>query len=402
VDNVTPTPRKLRIGLVIDAFSPSRGGGEAYVVNLARELLARGHEIHVFADRWDEEWEGVHYHRVPARWPGKTLPMMVFALRSARAIEEHDLDVIHAVGKALGMNLFNSHGGVEAKWLAQNFRSVSSPLYRAWKKLSRRLNPRHYFIAWLERKQYTDPRVRRYIAISDMLAGDIREAYGLGDDRMRVVYNGVDTERFHPAHRDVHRGAIRMELGTPETAPVIFHVTNNFRLKGLRTLLQALPAVRGEAPGVGAELWVLGRGRVRPYARLARRLGVEKAVRFLGWRPHAERYYASSDVYAHPTFYDACSLSVLEGMASGLPVITTASNGASGYVNEGENGFVLPRAGDPEALADRILRALDPAFREKAGPAARRKAEEFPLSRNTEEVLGVYYEIASEKRREKG
>ncbi|MHC4780882.1 MAG: glycosyltransferase, partial [Planctomycetota bacterium] len=67
-----PKKQKLRIGLVIDVFSPSRGGGEGYLVNLARGLLARGHEVHVFADRWDEPWEGVTYHRVPARGPGKT------------------------------------------------------------------------------------------------------------------------------------------------------------------------------------------------------------------------------------------------------------------------------------------------------------------------------------------
>jgi UDP-glucose:(heptosyl)LPS alpha-1,3-glucosyltransferase len=152
--------------------------------------------------------------------------------------------------------------------------------------------------------------------------------------------------------------------------------------------------VRGAEAGRGAELWVLGRGRRGPYERRARSLGVAAAVRFLGPRPGAERYYAAADVYAHPTYYDACSLAVLEALASGLPAVTTASNGAAGYVLEGECGFVLPEADDAAGLADRILRCLAPGFREKAGAAARRRAEEFPLSRNTEEILKVYEEVA--------
>jgi UDP-glucose:(heptosyl)LPS alpha-1,3-glucosyltransferase len=386
----------VRIGLVIDVFSPSRGGGEGYCFNLARQLIDRGHEVHVFADRWDDTGPGIEFHRVPARAPGKTLPMMLFALRSAKATEKLGLDVVHAVGKALGMNLFNSHGGIEAKWLVQNFRSIPSPWYRAWKKICRYLNPRHYFIAWLERKQYTHPGVVRYVAISDMLARDMQETYGLPPEKFRVVYNGVDTERFHPRNRDRHLAATRAEVGTPEEAPVLFHVTNNFRLKGLHTLIRALPAVRSDERGREAELWVLGRGRERSYARLARRLGVAGAVRFLGWRPGAERYYAAADVYAHPTFYDACSLSVLEGLATGLPAITTSTNGASGYIDEGVNGFVLPDAADHHALAALLLKALDPAFRERAGAAARKRAEEFPLERNTKELLKVYEEVVAE------
>jgi UDP-glucose:(heptosyl)LPS alpha-1,3-glucosyltransferase len=392
----------VRIGLVIDVFSPTRGGGEGYCFDLARQLLDRGHEVHVFADRWDDTGAGIEFHRVPARFPGKTVPMMLFALRSARATEGHGLDVVHAVGKALGMNLFNSHGGIEAKWLARNFQSIPSPLYRAWKKICRYLNPRHYFIAWLERKQYTGPGVARYVAISDMLARDIQEAYGLPPDKLRVVYNGVDTERFHPRNRELHRDEVRGEVGAPGDAPVLLHVTNNFRLKGLHTLIRALPAVRADARGKEAELWVLGRGRERAYARLARRLGVAGAVRFLGWRPGAERFYGAADVYAHPTFYDACSLSVLEGMATGLPVVTTSTNGASGYVEEGVNGFVLREAADHEALAGLLLQALNPSFREKAGEAARKRAEEFPLERNTEDLLKVYEEVVAEKGREKG
>jgi UDP-glucose:(heptosyl)LPS alpha-1,3-glucosyltransferase len=388
-------PRTLRIALVIDDFSSARGGGESYVVNLSRELLARGHEVHVVAARWQDPPAGLILHRVPVHWPGKTLPMIAFAMRSRRAVRAIEADVVHAVGKALGMNLFNPHGGIEARWLAQNFRSIRSPAYRLWKKFTRYASPRHHFLSWLERTQYTDPGVLRFVAISEMVRRDIVETYGIPPDRIRVVWNGVDGERFHPRNRETHRAAARAEMGTGPGTPVILHVSNNYRLKGLSTLIDALPAIRAAEAGRGAELWVLGRGRKRPYERAARALGVAGAVRFLGSRPLAERFYAAADVYAHPTFYDACSLAVLEAMASGLPVVTTATNGAAGYVRDGTDGFVLADAADTAGLADRILRSLDPAFRASAGSAARARAEEFPLSRNTREILEVYEETAA-------
>jgi len=88
------------------------------------------------------------------------------------------------------------------------------------------------------------------------------------------------------------------------------------------------------------KLLVLGRDREGPYPRLAEREGLAEHVVFAGSTDRPERYYGAADLLVHPTFYDACSLTVLEALASGLLVVTTSQNGAGGVLQQGEEGWV--------------------------------------------------------------
>ena len=105
-------------------------------------------------------------------------------------------------------------------------------------------------------------------------------------------------------------------------------------------------------------------------------------------------YYAAADVYVHPTWYDPCSLTVIEALACGLPVITTSFNGASELLTQGENGFVIPDPADPLALAEKMTVLLDPALRSAMGASARRLALDHTLERQTAEFLSLYREIS--------
>ena len=111
---------------------------------------------------------------------------------------------------------------------------------------------------------------------------------------------------------------------------------------------------------------------------------------FLGHVKDIETYYAASDIYVHPTFYDSCSLVVTESLASGLPVITTKYDGASGVIDNGVEGFVMGNPMDYEALAEKISLFFDDEFREKASIAAREKAEKYPAEKNCEEIIEIY------------
>ena len=138
------------------------------------------------------------------------------------------------------------------------------------------------------------------------------------------------------------------------------------RLKGLREALHGLAAFRAGQRGLC--LLVAGRGRRAKYERLASRLGLpasvrpERAplcsVRFLGERNDMERLLGASDVLVHPTWYDPCSLVVLEALGAGVPVITTRFNGASELMRSGEEGFVLSDPADARRLAAQALGRL--------------------------------------------
>jgi UDP-glucose:(heptosyl)LPS alpha-1,3-glucosyltransferase len=158
-------------------------------------------------------------------------------------------------------------------------------------------------------------------------------------------------------------------------------------MKGLAFLIRALAQVKkGDHPPF--KVLVLGRGREAPYRRMAKQMGISEEAVFAGSTNQPEKYYGTADLLVHPTFYDACSLTVLEALASGLPVITTSCNGASGVISHGEEGWVLGEAKDEEGLTtairyffkkERRERALH--WRERKGPAC---SEEANFNRLTE------------------
>jgi UDP-glucose:(heptosyl)LPS alpha-1,3-glucosyltransferase len=117
-------------------------------------------------------------------------------------------------------------------------------------------------------------------------------------------------------------------------------------------------------------------------------------VLFLGPVKEIERYYAASDIYVHPTFYDSCSLTVLEALASGLPVITTRFNGAADVITSNKGGRILENPADVQDLAESIAFYFDGERRDEARAVTRQWVEEYSPGYNVEETLRVYYEVA--------
>jgi UDP-glucose:(heptosyl)LPS alpha-1,3-glucosyltransferase len=142
---------------------------------------------------------------------------------------------------------------------------------------------------------------------------------------------------------------------------------------------------------------VAGSPRTRPYERLTRTLGIESRVLFLGPRRDMHNCYYASDFLVHPTFYDPCSLVVLEALACGLPVITSRFNGASELLHPPQEGYVVDDPHDHEALARCIVQLLDPARRAACAQACRRTAGEWTFERHYQQLLEVFAQAAARK-----
>jgi UDP-glucose:(heptosyl)LPS alpha-1,3-glucosyltransferase len=160
-------------------------------------------------------------------------------------------------------------------------------------------------------------------------------------------------------------------------------------MKGLGFLIEALSRIKKAGPPP-FKLLVLGRDRQDSYLRQARGRGISDEIVFVGSTEEPEKYYGASDLLVHPTFYDACSLTVLEALASGLPVITTSSNGASGIITQGREGFVVADPRDDRALAEKILFFLDRENNNKSSMAARHLAESYSDERNWSEMKNIF------------
>ncbi len=389
--------QKLRIAIVLDRFLPSRGG-ESYFSWLAQALSERGHDVHIFARVAEESPDrGYTIHSIPVwRYP-RSLRTLTFLISSARVIRWDDFDIIHGVEGTLLMNIYNPHEGVERAYLKQDFLSVSNPGYFFYKYLKRYLSPEHYLKIWIQKKQYLSPRVKRIIAISKMIKKDIIRYYGVSEEKIAVVFNCVDLDRFHPRNREIHRNRMRETLGIDPELIVLLFIGNNYRLKGLEPLLSSLALLRERFPERPFRLLVLGRGHRGRYRRLAKRIGVSDLILFLGHVREVEQVYSASDIYVHPTFYDSCSLTVLEALATGLPVITSRFNGAADAILSKEGGEVIETPANVKSLAESIAYYFDEDRREKARVVTRQWMEKYSLANHIEDILRVYYEVAKEE-----
>jgi UDP-glucose:(heptosyl)LPS alpha-1,3-glucosyltransferase len=260
-----------------------------------------------------------------------------------------DQDAVLCLERVPGGDVWRSGEGLHRVWLTQRRK------YEPWfKTMTFALNPLHHTHLRLERDLTADPQLRRIVANSDLVARDLVRLYGVDSSRIVVVPTGVDPARVRVDDPNQAAAEVRAELDLDQR-PVLLFVGSDFRRKGLAWALAALANMNRRE----AVLVVAGRDRPEPYQRLADRLGVADRVRLLGHRTDVGRLLAAADAFVLPTVYDPQSGACLEALAAGVPVVTTAHNGASDFIVNGEAGYVVPRPDDPARLA----RALDYALR---------------------------------------
>ena len=144
------------------------------------------------------------------------------------------------------------------------------------------------------------------------------------DERLRVIYNAVDTHTFTPDLR-AHRARVRARHRIPARAMVYLHVGSGFERKGVAASIDALAAL--PAP---AHLMVVGKDKhVARYADRARRLGLSGRVTLAGPQPDPRPYFGAADAFVLPTLYDPCPNAALEAMACWLPIVTSTRSGAA-------------------------------------------------------------------------
>lgn len=377
----------MRIGIQIRHLDPRRGGTEIYVHQFARELIRRGHAVHIFAHDWREEPPGAVMHHIMVRGPTRWHRFENFGRACVKAAVEASLDVVLDTGRSYGASVLQPHGGTTLGSARQNLMLIRSSALRFLKIAFDRLNPKKITSRRMEAHQYAAP-VPQVIALSRMVRDDMVRYYNVPADHLHVIYNGVDTAHFSPAGIYELRGEARRSLDMPDDATVFCLIAHNFKLKGVREFIEAAALVRKEREDF--RLLIVGRGSKGRYHRLARGLGCERQLVFPGPVDDVRPMYAACDVYVQPTWYDPCSLVVLEALACGRPVITTRFNGTSELMTDGLEGFVIDTPRDTEALAERMLRLFDADLRLKMGAEARRLAEQHTLERNFEEIMTVF------------
>jgi glycosyltransferase involved in cell wall biosynthesis len=214
------------------------------------------------------------------------------------------------------------------------------------------------------------------------------------DDRLTVIGNGIDLERFDPrAVSTGERAAARRDLGaTGDDDVVVGLVGRLVREKGYPEVFEAAAHLKPRLPQLRVAVVGPDEPDKADSLTAADRQAAERAgIRFLGARDDVVRLYAGMDIHVLASHREGFPLSPMEASAMGIPVVATDIRGCRQAVEDGTTGLLVP-AGDPAALADAISRlAADPAERRRFGQAARRKAvDAFDHRHSIALVLATY------------
>jgi len=379
----------MKIALVIDRFDRQLGGAAQWTCEFAQWLIVQGCQVHILAREFGaaELSMAIEPHFIP----GGRSPFL-FAEAVERVLPKISPAITHDMGASWSGNVFHPHYGSK---LANRARSnATRPKWQQGfrQQIIRRL-PRYQHIDHFVARQYAS-RQRIYVALSEMVARDLQRYHGVPPHLIQGIRNGVDTERFSPTSCAQHRNRIRTDLKISDHEVVLLFVAHDFQLKGLPNLLRAHRALIQQ--GYPLRLVVCGGRRLRePFPKM----NFDESVEMVGPVEDTVPFYAAADIFVHPTYYDACSLVVLEAMACGLPVITTTWNGAGELISNGREGFLISDPNDTDLLVQHLLTLVEPHHRNAMGLEACRLMKSHSVDHNFQQFWNIYEQFLAVRSR---
>jgi len=347
-------------------------------VEVTRRLLQRGHAIDLYTRQLEVVLaQGMNIVQIPNRLRfSSVLNSWSFAVETAKRLPGRGYDVIlsHERGHCQDLatiHTFSYKLGIEDYSFLKKLNSIY-------------LSPRSWLHLRLERQQMNSPWL---VPVSGIIKKGIQTYYSRTTN-IRIATPGVDIERFHPAWIQQHRETVRQEEGIRPDEFVVLFVGSEFRRKGLDMLINAI--------GPGMRLLVVGAGeRHAYYRRLSARRGIPGQVVFTGLVDDVRRYYAAADAVALPSRKEAFGMSILEGMACGLPVACSDAAGVSELVADDANGYLF---NDLAALKAVLQKLKDAATRHRIGHQARLTATDHTWEVTTDVYEEICRQIAAAKR----
>jgi UDP-glucose:(heptosyl)LPS alpha-1,3-glucosyltransferase len=360
----------MKLAIVRQKYTPF-GGAERFVERALEVLREKGVNVSIVAREWQGDAQGV---RVNPFYLGRTWRDAGFARSVQRLIGERRFDLVQSHERIPGCDIYRAGDGVHATWL--DLRNKPLDRFAPW----------HRYTLAAEADMFRHPKLRAVICNSRMVKDDIARRFGVAEEKLQVIYSGVDLEVFHPRLREEQGWSLRQKVGVGVTAPVILFVGSGYERKGLPTLLHALSCMARR----DARLWVVGRDKDEMLMRkLAQTLGIDDRVLFCGAQPDVRPFYGAADVFALPTVYDPFPNAALEALACGLPMVTTTTCGAAELITDA-NGAVIT-AGDAAALTANLdtLCGRAPAMRD----SARASVNHLDLTQMAVQLMALYSQL---------
>ena len=393
----------MNVCFVTPEYFPISGGTGAYVYYLSHSLQKLGHNVHVVArDKQDSEKtiNDIHVHYIKGKGNALTRYWR-FARSASKKLEE--------LNTQIGLDIIHANLPLVPSFAIPNdsAKAIVCAVHSTWKGeaiVTKRDNPKelnpneksmlrfNFVLRSYEKKLMN--RSDALIAVSKYTVDELTELYGINKNKIHVIYNGVDVQKFKPR---LNRAELRREFGLEEDKKIALFVGRLYHRKGLETLLQSIPPVLKEFSNV--KFVISGKGfkqKEESLKKLAKQLDIEDHVTFLGYVPDEKlpNLYSASDIFVLPAIYENFPFAILEAQSTGLPVISTKVGGIPEFIVDNENGFLID-PGDPTQVTQKVLTLLqNPNHAKEMGDHGRKLIEEkFDWRLITQQVIDLYHKL---------
>jgi glycosyltransferase involved in cell wall biosynthesis len=395
-----------KVCFISPEYWPLSGGTGAYVYYLSNELMKNGYKIQIVTgsnqtqDVKVNQQLDVSFLKIPKIPIVKSFMLAAASSRKLQSIRATaNVDVTHPqlpltpnfavppnFGKALVCTVHSTWKG-EAE-------AIRGEPYSRLNANEKFLVSFNWFLRFFEEGMLK--RARKIIAVSRFTKWELTNYYKIPENKIRVIHNGVDVNKFKPA---ADKRKAKEELGFNPSDLAIVSVGRLYARKGLFTLIESMPAVVKRFPT--AKFIISGKGQSDEMHKLtayADKLGVKNNIIFTGYYPDKKlpKLYQAADVFAFSTFYEHHPFAVLEALATGLPVVTTTVGGIPETITSGKNGFLVEPF-HPRKFSEKILYLLEhPSFAAEMGAKARKTiVEQYDWHIVVKDAMKVYDEALS-------
>jgi len=320
--------KKMKFAFCLFVYFPY-GGLQRDFLRIANICLGRGHSVDVYTWEWQGEMpDALNISILPARGLSNHRQREAFVQRLGECLAERQYDTVVGFNKMPFLDVY----------FAADTCYVEGALKRS---IFYRMTPRYRSNLRLEKAVYDRQSKTEILAISNYEKALFMKHYGTDEKRFHFLPPGIAEDRVAPPNAGEIRSDLRRELAIGENDNIVLMVGTDYKRKGVDRAIRAMASLPHDLYNK-TFLLTVGKDKIKPFKRLAKRLGVAKQVCFLGGREDVPRFLIAADILLHPAYEENTGTVLIEALASNLPVLVTEECGYSFHIERAGAGEVVP------------------------------------------------------------
>jgi len=384
----------MRLAIIRRRYNPY-GGAERFIERLIPRLAQRNIDTTILTEQWEKNSAEAKVITVPVSGMSRAARFRSFnsqvtAQLAQQSAQGSGFDLIQSHERILGADIYRLGDGVHAAWVSR-MQKESSGLRDFWLGM----DSFHRAVMQTESAMARDPNLH-FVANSSLVQQELEDLLAVPEDRITLIPNGVDTQRFAPAMPS-QKASARDELAqatglviAPESL-VVAVVGSGFSRKGIFLLIEACARLKE------CVLLICGKDKESGKTQsLIARLGAADRIALTGPLEDVRPLLRAADVFSLPSLYDPSSNAVLEALSCGVPVIVTRDVGMAWEITDADAGLICERS--VASLMQALRKCLDADRLRKMAYQARAFALRYDQGLIIEQWLNFYQTLRARKR----